>query len=346
MQEIPSMGESSAMKNDFPTLLKVFLTDYLQVQRGASMNTVSTYRDAFVGLIEFLSVKKGIRPAAIQMKDFCHGNVIEFLDWLETEKKLSVSTRNNRLGAIRSFCNFLCYRAPEHLAECSSILEIRQKKGETAAMNYLTIEAYQHLLSVFDLGDRSELRDMALITLMYESGGRVSEVIGIHSGELKRGENCTLLLHDKGKKSRIVPINKGVAKLVDNYRKLYSIQDDEFLFFNGRREPLTRKGVDYILKKYFARASLQHPELFPDKISPHCIRHSRAMHLLEKGVPLIYIRDILGHESVQTTEIYSKANPEVKRKHLEAASMALLDGKSEFTEEKKSELLSWLKENL
>lgn len=334
------------MKNDFPFHISKFLVDYLQTQRGASTNTSKTYRDAFVQLLEYLYETKGLRSDKVGLKDLTPEVITGFLDWIESEKKVTVATRNNRLGAVKSFFRYLSYREPEFLSTCTVILGIRQKKFEPKPMNYLTLDAYKLLLASFNVDDKKQMRDLCIVAVMYESGGRVSEIAGIRSVDFKSENPYTLLLHGKGKKTRIVPIDKSVGKLVDRYRQIYKVKEDEPLFFNTRREPLTREGLNYVLQKYFCMARKNRPEIFPPTISPHCIRHSRAMHLLENNVNLIYIRDLLGHSSVMTTEIYSKANPEIKRIRIEEATKTLLGDNIGYTEEEKNELLNWLKNNI
>ena len=210
-------------------------------------------------------------------------------------------------------------------------------------MNYLTVQAFEFLISIFNKRDLKQLRDMCIILLLYESGARVSELINIKVIEFRQTTPHTLILHGKGNKTRIVPIDSSVASLLTRYISLYNVSDQEYLFFNSRREKLTREGVNYILQVYFKKAKELRPDLFPVTISPHCLRHSKAMHLLENGVNLIYIRDLLGHVSVTTTEIYSKANPEIKRKHITEASKQLIGDDNGYSDEEKDELLNWLK---
>ena len=169
--------------------------------------------------------------------------------------------------------------------------------------------------------------------------------VGSFSYELKTTIPATLVLHGKGNKTRIVPVDKSVINLLKEYINTYEIKPDEYLFFNSRRQKLTRKGIEYIVEKYFTIAKENNPELFPETFSPHCLRHSRAMHLLENGVNLIYIRDLLGHVSVTTTEIYSKANPEIKRKHIQEATKQLID-LEDYDIQEKDDLMEWLRNNI
>ena len=212
-------------------------------------------------------------------------------------------------------------------------------------MNYLTIDAYKALLQVFDDKSKTSLRELCIVSLLYESGARVTEFINIKAYEIRTTIPATLVLHGKGNKTRIVPIDKSIIALINRYIAMYDIKSDEYLFFNSRRQRLTRKGIDYIVEKNFSIAKEKRPDLFPNTFSPHCLRHTRAMHLLQNGVNLIYIRDLLGHTSVTTTEICSKANPDIKRKHIEEASAQLIDV-SDYDDTKKDDLLDWLRNNI
>ena len=187
--------------------------------------------------------------------------------------------------------------------------------------------------------------DLCIISLLYESAARVTEFTNIKCYELKTTIPATLVLHGKGNKTRIVPVDKSVINLLKEYINTYEINPDEYLFFNSRRQKLTRKGIEYIVEKHFVIAKENNPELFPETFSPHCLRHSRAMHLLENGVNLIYIRDLLGHVSVTTTEIYSKANPEIKRKHIQEATKQLID-LEDYDIQEKDDLMEWLRNNI
>ena len=331
--------------NNFPRLLSSFFNEYLVAQKGCSSNTLKTYRDSFVLLLEYMNKVKHRNPDSISIKDLDYDTVNGFLDWLETDKNCCVSTRNNRLAAIKSFFKYVGYHEPEYLDISTSVREINKKNSLSKAMNYLTIPALEHFIGSFDSNDRKELRALCIIILLYESGARVSELCNIRRYELRTSKPYTLLLHGKGRKDRLVPIDETVIKLMEKYISEFDVLNDDYLFSNCRKERLTREGINHILKKHFSKARKQNPELYPENLSAHCLRHSKAMHLLENGVNLIYIRDFLGHTSVTTTEIYSKVNPEIKRKHLEAAANNLnID--LEYSKNEESELINWLKNNI
>lgn len=333
--------KNKELKNDFPKLLSSFLKVYLSKQRGLSENTVISYSYAFREFFEYMKEKENIKPSEITIEMLGYSRIISFLDYLENEKGVSANTRNNRLAAIKSFMTYVSYEAPEYINTCSMVSEIKMKKFESKPMNYLTVEATEFMFSTFDQNDPNDLRDLCIVLLLYESGARVSELTAIRRSEIKLRAPHTLILHGKGNKSRIVPIDASVAKLIRKYAGLYNIEAEDYLFMNSHRKQLTRKGITYIVNKYFQRARKLNPSLFPEKISPHSLRHSKATHLLENGVNLIYIRDLLGHASVTTTEIYSKTNPEIKRKHLEKAAKSLIE-EEEFNDSEKDDLEEWL----
>lgn len=331
--------------NDFSKLLSNYFLKYLVNQKSVSENTIKTYRDAFVLLLEFIELNKSIKPNKIKINDFSYEMINEFLNWLEEVKGVSTSTRNNRLAAIKSFFKYVSYVEPEYLEICTSILNIQKKKCNTKAMNYLSIDAYIDFINGFNKNDLKDLRDLCVIVLLYESGARVSELINVRKRDLHLEKPYTIVLQGKGRKIRSVPLDYSVIKILNKYIKEYNVSNEDFLFFNARRKKLTREGVNYILQKHFKIAKEKNNLLYPSTISPHCMRHSRAMHLLENGVNLVYIRDLLGHSSVTVTEIYSKTNPEIKRKHIleNAAKIEIID---DYDEEKKEDLLEWLKHSL
>lgn len=333
------------MKINFQKLVQDFFVKYLNHERGISDNTIKNYRDTFVQLFEYIRDEKHIQVSKIELEDIDNLLIIDFLSWLENKKKISISTRNNRLAGIKSFFKYIGTHYPMYINQSTLILEIKSKKAEAKPMNYLTTEAVKHLLASFETNDKKQLRNLCIVLLLYESGARVSELINICTYEIKLTQPYTLILHGKGNKTRIIPVDKTVIGYIRKYIKVYNINYSDYLFQNNRGERLTREGVAHILNQAFKKAKNINPTIYPKSISPHSLRHSKAMHLLENGVNLVYIRDFLGHESVITTEIYSKANPEVKRLHIEKATLQLID-KEDYDIKKQEELLEWLKTNI
>ena len=266
---------------------------------------------------------------------------------MEKDRNASVSTRNQRLAALKSFSKYASSNAIEFIDTFQQILDIRPKKGTSKTVDYLTIDAVSLLLKQPRNDDRNGIRDLALLSLIYESGCRVQEIIDIQLGNISFSSPATITVTGKGSKIRVIPISPNVSSILSKYTTKYHITDPrQTLFTNNRKEALTRSGISYILKKYTETAKQEQPELFGTSIHPHVLRHSKAMHLLESGVNLIYIRDFLGHSSVITTEIYARSNPEIKRKFLEDAAMNIDDAIDKFSEKEKQTLLDWLKNNI
>lgn len=191
------------------------------------------------------------------------------------------------------------------------------------------------------------LRDLCLLTILYDTGGRVSEICDLKVENVRLSSPMTLCLTGKGNKSRLVPVMKETQKLIRKYLEKYgenpSINGKHPLFSNQKGEHLTRAGVTYILKKYVNLAKQEKPSCFMEDISPHCLRHSKAMHLLQSGVNLIYIRDLLGHTDISTTEIYAKTDEKFKRKALEEAYDSPTPNIQETSWQKDDDLMLWLK---
>lgn len=322
----------------FQSLLSSFLAVYLPRLKGASANTIASYRDAFVLLLRWLDDELGIAPDAVGFPDLSVRNVACWLD--SVERGRSVSTRNNRLAALKSFCRYAQREAPEHLATCSAILGIAAKRQPEPEVSYLSLDAVRAILG----SAASSLRDLAMLSLLYDLGARVQELCDLTVGDLRLSKPASARVRGKGGKVRYVPITPQVASIVAAYVEQMQLDLDESLFPSRSGGPITRAGVTYVLKKHAACAREAAGGQVPAEVSCHQLRHSKAMHLLENGVNLVYIRDFLGHSSVTTTEIYAKANPEMKRRAVEAASSNLaIEGM--YSAEEKSSLIAWLRSN-
>lgn len=308
---------------DFSKHLTDFLSKYLPGERGLSANTIHSYKVTFILLIQFIEDEKKIPVTKLSLKDLTQDYVVEFLNWLQATRRCSDSTRNVRLAAIHSFFKFLQYSVPENLNEWQRILSIRVKKAKKLSMSYLTLEGIKLLLAQPDLTTKKGRRDLALLALMYDSAARVQEIVDLTPSSLRLTQPFTIKLVGKGNKARIVPLmEQQVGHLRSYMEKNHLLQQHANgypLFFNSRKEKLTRAGLHHILQHYVCMAREKNPNLIPDKISPHSLRHSKAMHLLQAGVNLVYIRDILGHQSVQTTEVYARVDSKQKREAIEKA---------------------------
>lgn len=282
----------------------------------------------------------------LAIKDVTKQSVVNFLEWLQNERKNSNATRNLRLAAIHSFFKYIQYYAPENLYEYQNILSIKVKKKEKPAINYLTLDGIKLLLEQPDRKTHKGRRDLALLSLMYDTGARVQEIIDLTPSALHLDKPPTIRITGKGNKTRIIPLLEGQVRILKSYLSENNLIEPYAgsypLFFNSRKDKLTRAGITYILLKYSDKARQKNHQLIPDKISCHVIRHSKAMHLLQAGVNLIYIRDILGHVSVETTEIYARADSKQKREAIEKAYADVVNIEDPVWQENKS-LLSWLK---
>lgn len=335
-----------SMNKDFSFYITKFFSDYLPNHRNVSKNTIALYRDCFVLFLQFCNKEKNISIDTITFKDISRNLILDFLLWLENERKNSIQTRNQRLAAWKSFCKFVQFEEPQYFELCKTIRDIEPKKYTKNTFEYLSVEAIKILLEQPNVAIKQEYRDLAILSLLYDSGARVQELIDLKVSNLTLDCNPKVVITGKGNKIRIVPINKEVSKILKQYIKKFELKNSDILFTNKYGNKITRQGILYIIEKYIKKAKKIKPEIYKSSsISPHSFRHSKAMHLLENGVNLIYIRDFLGHVSIVTTEIYAVANPEVRRKQIESASKAVIK-KGKYTEKDKNDLLKFLREEL
>jgi site-specific recombinase XerD len=290
--------------------------------------------------------QKRLNVSKIELKDITKESVIGFLDWLQSNRKCSNATRNVRLAGIHSFFRFLQYQHPENLSEWQRILSIRVKKVKTEAINYLTIDGIKLLLEQPDTSTHKGRRDLAMLALMYDCAARVQEISDLKPSSIRLNKPYTIKIVGKGNKARIVPLMKEEIMHIKRYMTENNLLEAHSgmnpLFYNSRKEKLTRAGINSILKKYVNMARIINPSLIPEKISCHSLRHSKSMHLLQAGVNLVYIRDFLGHESVQTTEVYARADSKQKREAIEKAYVNIIKKETpEWIEN--NNLLEWLK---
>jgi site-specific recombinase XerD len=322
-----------------PDLLASYLSVHLPGARGCSKNTIAAYRDAFVLFLRFLSLRRGTPPDKADWACLAPDVVEDFLSWLETDRGSSASTRNHRLAAIKAFLRYAQARAPELIAVAAPVLAIQPKRSPQPRMAYISVEALGLLLA--EAMASGGVRDAALIALLYDTGARVQEVVDLEPGDLALARPATARLTGKGGKTRTVPITPQAADLVAKHLGRAGTGGQR-VFLNRGGQPITRSGVAWILSRHATAVRARRPELMPERISPHVMRRSKAMHLLENGVNLVYIRDLLGHASVTTTEIYAKANPEMKRKAIEAAAANIVP-ETGYGPEKRADLIDWLK---
>lgn len=332
---------------DFARYLTDFMAKYLPTECGASPQTIKTYSHAFSLLLLFFKENEMMKPESVCLKDITKDRVIRFLNWLEKERGCSASTRNNRLAALHSFFNYLQYRNVEGLAQWQEILSIKRKKTSSPEISYLTVDGIRLLLNQPDLKTRIGRRDFVLLGLMYDSGCRVQELINLTLGDIRQGENVTVRLLGKGNKVRITPLSKEEASNLLTYVMEFGLDGNESvtkpLFPNPQGNRLTRMSVLNIVKKYTDMARTRNPDIIPVDLSCHSLRHSKAMHMLEAHINLVYIRDFLGHSSVTTTEVYARASEKMKMEALAKLDRSIVkEGKTSWQKDKG--LLAYLKD--
>ena len=333
-------------ETDFARYLTQFLTVYLPGHLGSKKNTLLSYRDSFSLLLKYCRDVENYAPEKLMITQIDRELVLRFLKWLEEERHCKITTRNQRLAAIHSFFSFLMVEAPQYMEQCQKVLSIPMKKADKPPLMYLPLDAVKGLLEQPDRNTPHGRRDAVLLSLLYDTGARVQELVDLKVCDINLNDTVTIVLTGKGGKSRIVPVMKPTGELLRQYIEgnglSHPARSRNPLFTNRGNHPLTRAGVTYILKKYAAQAQGIGVKDISEEITPHWLRHSKAMHLLQSGVNLIYIRDLLGHSNVSTTEIYARADETMKRK-------ALLEAYESPSEEqlptwkKDKDLLDWLK---
>lgn len=331
---------------DFAKYLTEFLADYLPLQKNVSRNTIRSYRDTFKLLIKYYRDIKKIQIERITLNDLSSAGVIEFLKWLETDRECSISTRNQRLAAIHSFFRYIQAEEPDGIFHFQKIINIPIKKAKKITVEHLIPEAIKLLMEQPDKSTQKGRRDLTLLSVLYDCGARVQELIDIRVCDVILGPLAVIILTGKGNKMRKVPIMKNTTVLLQHYlieHELDKLWKNEYpLFANNQHHKLTKEGVAYIVSKYAASAR-KASKIIPSKVNVHMLRHSKAMHLLQAGVNLVYIRDFLGHVDIKTTEIYARADTETKRKAIENIYPELID--SNLPDWSKDQgLLTWLSE--
>jgi len=282
-------------------LLEAFFTERLIGQRGASRHTVAAYRDAFCLLLRFAQRQTGRAPHQLTLEDLDAALIGAFLNHLETERRVSVRTRNARLTAIRALFHFAAYRHPEHAGLIQRVLAIPPKRTDKALVTYLTEEEAEALLAAPDRSTWIGRRDHALLLLALETGLRVSELTGLTCGAVALGTGAHVRCHGKGRKERITPLRREARAVLRTWLDERDGAAEDPLFPGPRDGPLSRDAVRRLVERHVATATAVCPSLASKDVSPHTLRHSCAMNLLRHGVDTATIALWLGHEDVRTT---------------------------------------------
>jgi len=331
----------------FARYLTAFLTDYLPGQRRVSANTVKAYRDVFILFLRYCRDNLGWKPEKITLDQLDVDVIRGFLTYVEKERGCCTRTRNQRLAAFHSFFRYVQVEVPEVLTQVQRILTIPFHRFERRCIRYLEPQQVATLLGQPDLDTPTGRRDAAMLSLLYDSAARVQELVNLRARDVRLESPPHVRLTGKGRKPRIVPLMTNTAKLLHRHMEEHDLnsphRSEEPLFHNRFGDRLSRSGVRYILEKYVGRAEAA-GAIFGDVVSPHTLRHTKAMHLLIAGNPLVIIRDFLGHSDIRTSEVYARANLEMKREALarvEDVSPVVATASTSWQSD--TQLIEWLK---
>jgi len=335
------------MNKSFARYISDFLTEHMKKGKNLSPETISSYKDMFRLLFLYYNDVLGIAPYSITFKDFTQEHILGYLDWLESDRKNSIATRNQRLSALKSFTRYVSLDYIDGIFEIEKILQIPVKKSPKPSVPYLTEEELAILLHQPDTSTREGRRDYCILLTLFDSGARAQELLDIRNKDVFWGHPTTIILCGKGRKNRIVPISDNCGKALKKYQeerrkqRTFKNFDEEPLFVNVKGTAISRWGLTYILEKY-SKLAANNPEYHPAfHVTPHILRHSKAMSLLKAQVNLLYIRDFLGHSDISTTQIYAKADVTLKQKAITSVETFV---QSESTEDWNDDvdLMKWL----
>ena len=335
------------------TSLSRWFRERLDGERALSDRSVESYKDCFRLFLTYLRDVKGTRPESVPLSAVVdRGAVLDFLSWLESERGCGTSTRNQRLAAIKSFCHFVALDSPEYLGPCSEVASISKKGGPAEEIGFLTADEVRDLLAEPDRATAIGWRDCVLLTVLYDTAARVQEICDVRVRDVRLdGKKSKVTLHGKGSKDRTVPLMEPTADLLGEWMEsgrrkgAWGIApDDEHLFHSSRSEHMTRWCVERLLDGYVASIRERDPGFARGiRVTPHVLRHSKASHLVQSKVNIIYIRDLLGHANAKTTEIYARLDIESKRKAIEDAYEPLSPDAGDLPDWSKDDsLMDWL----
>ncbi len=298
--------------------LQSYFTEYLPRQRGASVHTVRAYRDGLTLLLKFVAEQRGRGVASLQLSDLDADAVTRFLDHIETARSNTAATRNCRRAAIRGFFKHLLRDDLAHSQQYMRVLAIPAKKARQRPATYLEPPDARQIIGMPDKRTQDGWRDYALLLFLYNCGARVSEAAGMRWDDLHLTAPRQVRLRGKGKKERILPVWSETANALHRLRGMSRCADQQCVFLNRQGQPMTRDGIAYLLTKHTAAAARANPTLKRKHITPHVLRHSCAVALLQAGTDVTVIRDYLGHASVATTGRYITTNLQMKRDAMQA----------------------------
>lgn len=297
--------------------IEAFLSNYLVLQRGLSQHTIDSYAYSFLLLFEFTANKNKIAPTALMVEHLDSTVICGFLEDLEKTRHNSADTRNIRLAAIRSFFRFLEYRLPARLEQIRRILAIPFKKTDTRLVPYLNQEEIQALLDAPDPTTRMGIRDRAMLHVAICAGLRVSELVGLQKNDIGPSQN-SILVHGKGRRERTLPLWQVTTKTLQAWLDIRGSATTLGVFINAQGQSMTRWGFAYVLTRHVNTAIAGCPSLAKKRVSPHVLRHACAMVVLQATQDIRKVSLWLGHSNLETTEIYTRADPSEKLEAIEA----------------------------
>ncbi len=307
--------------HDLAPFVTTYFVRHLPDERNVSPNTTAAYRDTFKLLLRFVSKAARSPAETLHVEDLTPERLLQFLATLETTRHNTIRTRNARLAAIHSFFRYVLDTDPALAGLCQRILAIPLKKSPHPVLTYLSDTELAHLLAQIDRSTITGERDYLLIALLYDTGARIQELIDLAPRDFRFAAPPFVRLRGKGRRERLCPLLRQTARLVRSFLSSARrhVDDAAPLLQNHRGQRFTRHGARYLLQKYVTRARASLPQLNRLHITPHTLRHTKAMHLLQSGVPLVTIKDILGHADVKSTEVYVQVDLEMKRDALNRA---------------------------
>lgn len=297
----------------FASLLQGFFTNRLMQQRQASPHTIASYRDSFRLLLQFAQKRIGVAPQKLSLEQIDAPLIAAFLEDMQTRRGICAGSRNLRLTAIRSFFRYASFEMPTHAAQIQRVLAIPNKRYTRAQIGFLTREETDALLRAPDLSTRSGRRDHALILLAVQTGLRLSEFTGLCRRNVCLSTGAHVRVVGKGRKERSTPLTKSTVDVLRSWMREIEASDDAVVFPSARGTRLSADGVQYLLAKHVARACQTCTSLAHKHVTAHVLRHTTAIELLQAGVERSVIALWLGHESIETTQIYLDANLEIKQ---------------------------------
>lgn len=300
----------------FAALLQAYFTDRLVGQRNASPHTIASHRDTFRLLLGFAQKSLKKAPSVLAVADLDASFIGRFLDHVEKDRANKPQTRNIRLAAIHSFFHYVTLQEPSLGALAQRVLTIPSKRHKTKPVDFLSRTEIDALVAAPDQNTRAGRRDRTLLLVAVQTGLRASELIGLRCQDVVLGTGAHVRCLGKGRKERCTPLRRDAVAALRQWMPERDGQPSDVVFPNGRGSALSRDGLEYLLAKHLVTARLSCPSLKNKRVSPHVLRHSAAMELLQHGVDRSVIALWLGHESIETTQVYLHANLALKEQTL------------------------------